>query len=238
MFIGRRKSMRIVGCGALVLACAAGLAPAGITILTQERTITATTSADANTQSRTAPDFAPFNQSIALVATFTPAGGGVASNRARTEINSVSDPNAIMAAGVFEGEGGLSDDGTQEFGESTVYMFFTFTVTEPTPFRLQASARASTLGSDEFEIEIANLSGGEDVFHLPNSAPPQEVDLSGVLQPGTYSLLYQQEFTALTAGEFASYMFDFAVPSTGVASTMVLGGLMACSRRRRRGRTD
>lgn len=174
----------------MAIALAAGFAPAGIVILTQQRVITATTSADANTQSRSAPDFAPFNESIALVATFTPAGGGIASNRARTEINSVSDPNAIMASGVFEGEGGINDDGGQEFGESTVYMFFTFTVTEATPFRLIASARASTAPGDEFEIEIANLSGGEDVFHLPNSAAPQNVDFAGVLQPGTYSLLY------------------------------------------------
>ncbi|HLP83820.1 MAG TPA: hypothetical protein VK157_05680, partial [Phycisphaerales bacterium] len=205
----------------------------GITILTQERTITATTSADANTQSRTAPDFSPFIESIALVATYTPAGGGVASNRARTEINSVSDPNAILGSGVFEGEGGINSDDEQEFGESTVYMFFTFTVTEATPFRLIASARASTLPTDEFEIQIANLSGGEDVFHLPNSAAPQDVDLNGIIQPGTYSLLYQQEYTTLTPGEFASYTFQFLVPSPGVASVMGMLGGTALLRRRR-----
>lgn len=213
------------------LACAAS-AHASLTLLTQERSATALTTADNATVTDAAPDFGPFVRIVQTSTTFNTPGGGVAVNSARSEINCLTDPNAIRASGVLGGQGGVNDDGEVESGEAQINVIVTFTVVNPTPYQLIANARQSTNPRDGFQIELYDVINDSGLFELSDNEPAQDVNISGVLQPGTYLVRYHNELTVEGAELLANFNFEFLVPAPGSAAVLGLAGLLTTRRRR------
>jgi hypothetical protein len=211
--------------------CVTQVALAEITLLTQERTITAITTADNANVTEAAADFGPFIRVVQTSTTFGVPGGGVAVNSARSEINCVTDPNAIRATGALAGQGGASAAGGDELGEAQVNLYVTFTVTTPTAFQLLANPRQSTNAADGFEVELTNLTTDVDLFAISELDAPQVVNFAGVLQPGTYAVRYKNELTVAGAQQIANFNFEFLVPTPG---TLVAPGLMSVWMGRRR----
>jgi hypothetical protein len=228
--------MRQITFGTVVAAsCVAfltGAAEGSVALLTQDRSITAITTANAGTQTAAAADFGPFIQVVQLSTTFGTPGGGVAVNSARSEINCVTDPNAIRASGALAGQGGTNAGGADELGEAQVNLYVTFSVSEPTPFQLLANPRQSSNPQDGFEVELTNLTTDTDLFAISELDAPQSVNFSGVLQPGTYAVRYKNELTVAGAEQLANFNFEFLVPAPG--SLGLAGGFAAWALRRRR----
>lgn len=216
----------------LTLLIAAGTTQAAITLVSQDRSATAITTADNATVTDNATDFGPFVRVVQTSTTFTTPGGGVAVNSARSEINCVTDPNAIRAAGVLGGQGGTNDDGEVESGEAQINVLVTFTVSVPTPYQLIANARQSTNPRDGFQIELYDIINDDGLFEISDLEPAQEVNVSGILQPGTYMVRYHNELTVDGAEQLANFNFEFLVPSPG--SLGLAGGLALWAMRRRR----
>ncbi len=216
----------------LTLLIAAGTTQAAITLVSQDRSATAITTADNATVTDNATDFGPFVRVVQTSTTFTTPGGGVAVNSARSEINCVTDPNAIRAAGVLGGQGGTNDDGEVESGEAQINVLVTFTVSVPTPYQLIANARQSTNPRDGFQIELYDIINDDGLFEISDLDPAQNVNVSGILQPGTYMVRYHNELTVDGAEQLANFNFEFLVPSPG--SLGLAGGLALWAMRRRR----
>ncbi len=192
----------------------AGVVPAAhaqVTLLTQDRVITVSTTADGNVQSLAAANFDPFVQSLLITTTFTAPDGTQVPNTAGTGIDCVVDPNAIRARGTLTGQGGLNIFGQPEEGEADASVFVTFSVATPTPYRLYATPRPSDNPRDEFEIELANMGTHQRLFLLRETAPPQTVDMTGVLAPGTYSIQYQVEYTSAGPQSVRNFNFNFTL---------------------------
>jgi hypothetical protein len=219
---------------AIAFASLATCSHASIVYLTQARSISASTSADLNTQTITAPDnFAPFVEALTLQTTFAAANGTTRPNRARTQVNNTADPNAILASGNFECAGGQNAAGDDESGEARVSLFFTFEIAEPTPWNILASARANTGNpGDRFEIEFQNLTTTDDIFYLDETSPAQTVNIGGILQPGRYSLYYENEFSSSADLTTFDYTFAFTVPTPGALGLAATAGIIASRRRR------
>lgn len=228
--------MRQFSAGSLIAASLVSLlasaAEGSIALLTQDRSITAITTADAGTQTAAAADFGPFIQVVQLSTTFGTPGGGVAVNSARSEINCVTDPNAIRATGALAGQGGANAGGADELGEAQVNLYVTFSVSVPTPFQLLANPRQSTNPADGFEVELTNLTTDIDLFAISELDAPQSVNFSGVLQPGTYAVRYKNELTVAGAEQIANFNFEFLVPAPGSVGAAGLVAMWAMRRRR------
>lgn len=216
----------------LTLLIAAGTTQAAITLVSQARSATAITTADNSTVTDNATDFGPFVRVVQTSTTFSTPGGGVAVNSARSEINCVTDPNAIRAAGVLGGQGGTNDEGEVESGEAQINVLVTFTVSVPTPYQLIANARQSTNPRDGFQIELYDIINDDGLFEISDLDPAQNVNVSGILQPGTYMVRYHNELTVDGAEQLANFNFEFLVPSPG--SLGLAGGLAMLAIRRRR----
>lgn len=207
-------------------------AEGAITLVSQARSATAITTADNSTVTDNATDFGPFVRVVQTSTTFSTPGGGVAVNSARSEINCVTDPNAIRAAGVLGGQGGTNDEGEVESGEAQINVLVTFTVSVPTPYQLIANARQSTNPRDGFQIELYDIINDDGLFEISDLDPAQNVNVSGILQPGTYMVRYHNELTVDGAEQLANFNFEFLVPSPG--SLGLAGGLAMLAIRRRR----
>ncbi len=223
---------------ALIVAIAGDCARGDVTYLLQDRTITATTSFDANTQSLLAPDFGPFIAGLSLLTFFPLEGGGEGRNRAEAAIDCHLDPNAILAGGSVLGEGGTSFVGgvpRREFGEAGARVNAAFRVDAATPFQLLASARPGINADDRFKIKLEDLTHGGVLFYLDETMPPQAVNFSGVLAPGDYSLEYQIEITIDGPESLAGFSLEMRVPSPGAGTAFAIAGCVTALRRRRVG---
>jgi hypothetical protein len=225
---------------AIVMGLVAGLGAtashAAVSLVSQQRAISALTTFDANTVAAAAPDFAPFVTTVTSTVAFPIGGGGTNFNVASTTINCTVDPNDIRASGVLQAAGGVALVGgvpTTVDGEAGVLIVVTFDVTIPTPFRLTAAPRPSTDPRDEFELELSEDTGLVEIIHLRETDPAQHVDLVGLLQPGRYTLQYHLEYTQSGAVQTAEYGVTLLVPApgAGLAGVVLVGGL---ARRRRR----
>jgi hypothetical protein len=186
----------IAAAGALCLAGTPVMAD--VVYLTQERLIEASTSANANSQVVGAPGFGPFVEVLQLSTTFPTAGGGTAPNEAAAGIDCQLDPNGIRIVGSLSGSGGLSLIGgtpTPQFGEAAADISTGFRVETATAFTMRASARPSGRPGDRFKIRLEDETRNIVVFFIDETMPAQAVDISGVLQPGLWSLNYEAELT-------------------------------------------
>lgn len=215
---------------AAIALCAASAAHADIMYLTQERRIDAATTANAALLTQSAPDFAPFVATLTSSTTFQ-SPTGPATNTGETTIDCQLDPNAIRANGSLTGAGGLNISGQLEAGEAAAFILVTFNITEATPFNLLCTPCPSSDPRDEFEIELVNLTTTTDIFALTQDDPAQDVDINGILQPGTYSLKFQVEMTVETLQSTQAFDFRFLVPSPASATLLAAAPLL---RRRRR----
>lgn len=222
----------------LVAATVAGTcASADVVLLTQARSITASTSFDGNIVSRQASDFSAFVDTVASTVEFPSAEGGLLTNTADSTINCIVDPNAIRAFGSLGASGGIGLVGGRPepvFGEAAATIYVEFQVTADTPFALLASPRPSTSEEDEFELELSALVGGTEgiEFRIDERDPAQWVDRSGVLTPGTYAIRYTVELTGDAAREAGEYTFSFTIPAPGVGVAAMGLGLLGLRRRR------
>lgn len=224
------RRMMHATCGGLAV-LAANTAHAEVTFLTQQREIRAATTADANTQTVAATDFAPFVQTLSLSTPFqTPTGP--ATNDADTDIDCTIDPNAIRAFGGLGAAGGLNVNGNLETGEAAALVFITFSVSTSTPITLICTPRPSTDPRDEFELELSELGGGPTLFFLDETSPAQAVNFSTVLQPGTYSLQFQVELSSSGTGLAQTFDFQALIPSPTATTALAFAGLLAIRRRR------
>lgn len=208
-------------------ACTSALA-VNATLLTQERTITARTSFDANAVEAGAPNFLPFAQTVTASVSFPVAGGGTAVNTATTTINCLANPNKILSSGTLSGAGGTAQTGaslTPVIGETRSSLIITFDIAAPTPYRLVASPRPSDDPADSFEIELKNTDTGAHLVTVDETMPPQAVSMNSVLPPGRYMIKYKVEFTTRADTAVAPYTFilDLA-PGCNQADVAGLGG--------------
>jgi hypothetical protein len=212
------------------LACAQG-AHGTIAYVAQERTITASTTANLSTVTLSAPDFAPFVETVSTSTTFqTPNGPAI--NTGGTTIDCDVNPNAIRANGSLTGAGGLNVAGDLEAGEACAFIFITFDIGVSTSFTMLATPRPSLDPRDEFEIELSNLTTTEQLFRLDETSPPQSVNLSGVLQPGRYTLQFQVEMTVEGPELVQNFDFRFLVPTPGAAVLLACAPMVMVRRRR------
>ncbi len=222
----------------LVAATLAGTcASADVVLLTQERSITASTSFDGNLVSRQASGFSPFIETAAVTVDFPSAEGGLLTNTADSTINCIVDPNAIRAFGSLGASGGIGLVGGRPepvFGEAAATIYVEFQVTADTPFALLASPRPSTFAGDEFQVELSTLAGGTDgiEFRVDERDAPQWVERAGILTPGTYAIRYTVELTGDAAREAGEYTFSFTIPAPGVGVAGMGLGLLGLRRRR------
>lgn len=225
---------------AIGMACAAGAccivavpcASAAIVYSSQARTITAITTADANTVTASAPNFQPFDQTVESSTLFIGPLGVPRPNRARTTITSILDANGVRAAGDFQSDGGENENGEIERGEGDIDVFVTFAITETTPFGLVTLPRPSMIPGDAFELKLRDETNDETLFEIDETTPPTGVDFGGTLAPGEYSLRYRVEFSGLEPDQTASFDMQFTIPAPSGVVAMV-GGAMWASRRRR-----
>jgi len=214
-----------------VLVAGAGAARADVVLLTQQRSITAATSADGGSQTVAAPDFSHFVQTVSLSTTFQGAGGPQ-TNASVARIDCQVDPNRIVANGTLSGAGGVAVGGTTEIGDSRAAVLVTFRVLVPTAFTFAADPRPDLHPTDEFVLDFRNTSTNTHIVDLDNTVPPQAVSLSGILQPGDYSFRYRIECTLDESFTARDYSFDLAVPAPAGCALLGLAGLVATRRRR------
>ena len=199
-----------VSCGVLAV-CLASMAGADVTFLTQQRSITAVTTANGGSQTLIAPDFAPFVQSLNLSATFAGPNGPV-TNVAISRIDCQIDPNSIRALGNLAGAGGvLASTGEVEIGDAKASIFITFQVNSPLPFNLVAAARPALHPTDDFLIEFKDITRNTRVFVLDMGDPPAAVNVSGTLQPGQYWMKYRVEGTFDDAAASRDFGFNLSL---------------------------
>lgn len=222
----------------LVAATLAGTcASADVVLLSQERSITASTSFDENVVTRQASDFSAFVETAAATVEFPSADGGLLTNTADSTINCIVDPNAIRAFGSLGASGGIGLVGGRPepvFGEAAATVYVEFQVLADTPFSLLASPRPSTSEEDEFELEFSALVGGADEveFRIDERDAPQWVERTGILTPGTYAIQYTVELTGDAAREAGAYSFSLTIPAPGVGVAGLGLGLLGLRRRR------
>lgn len=199
---------------AVAAGLAMGLASAAsgsVTLQTQQRSITAATTSNANIQTVNAPGFAPFVESLSVSNVFQGPAGPV-NNLAASRIDCQVDPNAIRATGTLRGAGGLSVAlGAVETGDAKAAILVTFLVTTPEPFNLFAAARPNLHPTDEFVLELKNLTTNNRLFSLEQSDPPEAVNLNGVLPPGQYSLKYRIELSVDGDDTSRDFAFNLAL---------------------------
>jgi hypothetical protein len=219
-------------CGVVVGSLAVTAARGDLIYTSQNRFVEVETSANAQVLTDAAEDFGPFVTTLTSSVIFqTPTGP--AENEGTSSIDCQLDPNAIIATGSLTGEGGLNVNGNLEVGEAEAFVFVTFTITELTPWQILASQRPSDNPEDEWEIELENVGTGTNIFRIDETAPPQSVNVSGMLQPGTYSIQFEVEMSVASAEETETFDFLFAIPSPGGVSAFAVASLVACRRRRR-----
>lgn len=225
------RSMSVV-CIGLGSALASSGAHADIVFLTQSRTITAATTANADTLTSSAANFAPFVDDLQSTALFSGPLGVPRVNRARTTITSILDSNSIRTNTRFECEGGENDNGGEELGDASLDILLTFTISESTEFNFFSSPRPNGMTTDEFEIEFKQI-GGDDIYANHGDPNPQLVDITGILQPGDYQLKVKVEFSANAPDQAAEYDFYLNVPAPVSTLPFAAGAIFAARRRRR-----
>lgn len=217
----------LLAAAAIALA-ATHAAAVDVTLLTQERTITARTSFDANAIAVAAPDFLPFNQTVTASVTFPTPGGGTAVNAATTTINCLANPNKMLASGTLSGAGGTAQVGAAlqpVIGETRTFLSITFDVSAARAYRVSASPRPSTDPADAFELELKSLTTGDHLVAIDDTMPPQTVWVAGTLAPGRYSIKYKVEFTTRADAASAPYTFTLDLaPGCNPADVAGLGG--------------
>lgn len=180
-----------------------------VTLVSQTRTLTVATSADAASQTASSADVGPFTPVLGLTATFT-GTLGPATNAASGRIDCQVDPNAIAGRGAFVGVGGENvETGAMEFGDAKVSVAVTFTVTQPTAYVLVAAPKPALAATDDFLLEFKETSRNDRIIRLELSDPAQLVNMSGTLGPGTYSFKYRAE--AQFTGQETERPFSFAL---------------------------
>jgi hypothetical protein len=190
------------------------VAAAQTVLLSQQRVIAATTTVDGNSVTAVAPDFAPFITTVTATTPFPTPAGVPAPNTGETGIDCEIDPNAITARGTLGAAGGISVTGVPVFGEAEALVEVRFSVTEPTPYRIRATPRPSTNPRDEFEVELHQVGAVGYLYRINETQPPQNVDVSGMLQPGTYVIHYEVEFTHDDGYEVRDFNFGMQLGQT------------------------
>jgi hypothetical protein len=195
-------------------AVAGQVAAAEVTLLSQQRVITVSTTADASQQMLAAANFDPFVETLSHITQFLTQSGGTGVNRADAGIDCQIDPDAIRASGSLGASGGINVTGVPEFGEAHALIEVTFSVAEPTRFSLFASPRPSDDPRDEFEVELENLATGQFIVRHNETQPAQTINAAGVLQPGTYIIHYEVEFSASGPDSVRNFAFNVALGTT------------------------
>jgi len=200
----------------VLVAVTGSAAGADVTLLTQQRTLLVATSADGNTQTASAPDFAPFVATLTISAPFQ-STTGLRENLASGRIDCQIDPNRIRAVGALTGAGGIqAATGTTELGDAKVAILVTFQVNAPAPFSLVVAPRPDLHATDEFVAELKDLTRNNRLVSLDQTDPAQQVSLHGVLQPGSYSVRYRVEATFDADQTTRDLSLDLSMPSTAV----------------------
>jgi len=215
-----RRSTHTACLAALVGACGS-MAQADVALLTQQRTLSVTTTSDGNTQSASASDFSPFVQTLSVGTTFPGPAGSVA-NLASGRIDCQVDPNTIRASGTLTGAGGiLAATGATQLGDAKCSVIVTFEVNSAAPFSLVAAPRPSLHPTDEFEVTFRDQTRNVNLISLGGTDPARAVDIRGVLQPGTYLVKYKVEATFDGDQTSRDYSFNLSMPT--------LTGLVDCN---------
>ncbi len=215
------KSHSVNSIALSVLLVASSGAHAQIQYLTQERSVSAVTTAMSDAHAAT--DFSPFTAS-AFVEDLNESSFGSASQ------------DSTLGDMVIAASGGASADALNAFPAGASSDFeVTFQISQPLEFAFVGSIFSSSVGSDiSFSFTGPD---GEDVVFLGFTDDfefIQFADVTGTLQPGEYRLAVFA--TGFSGGEIdgaGDYDFTLTVSPAPGASVVLLSGLAFLTRRRR-----
>lgn len=199
----------------LAVSALAGTAQAGFVYTFQQRSITATASADFGavvvTDSLAAPDFGPFNANLEVVAVST---SGQHSGTGRAYQVSTLEPLRVFTDG---GWSGLRSGGPGGLGGGTSIFNVNFVLDASSPFTFRAG-----LVSDLFMFSGPN----GFLIDLPG-------DYAGTLQPGEYAISVTSSGSAGFPPSGSGFFMDLnLVPTPSVAAAFAPMALLAVRRRR------
>ncbi|HMN40919.1 MAG TPA: hypothetical protein PKE29_08740 [Phycisphaerales bacterium] len=193
-------------------AAIASHAGAGVTILSQSRTLAVETTFDANLLTATTANGGTFVRALELAGT-VPGTVGPTPVLAEGRIDCQLDPNKLRASGFVGGAGGFSVlSMLPEAGIARVDLDVTIRVDAPTPCGLAAAPRPPMGPGDQFKVEIRDVTRNEDVYSLDETQPAQTVNTSHTLQPGDYRVRYKVEMIFAGAGAVRGFGFGLAFP--------------------------
>ncbi len=187
-------------------------AHAGVTILSQQRTLSVETTFDANLQSVTELQAGPFVRALDIGGVI-PGVNGATPVVAAGRIDCQLDPNKITANGLLAGAGGIAAlTMVPEAGNGKVLVEVTFRVDVATAYGIVAAPRPAMRPTDEFRVDLRDLTRNQDVYYLDEGAPAQTVNMTGTLQPGEYRMRYKVEGTFGDAETSRTFGFGIAFP--------------------------
>lgn len=210
--------MTILALRPVVCACALTaslpLASAGpmLTPISQQRTVEAEaavrfgedTASDIDSDG--APDFGPFNSSVAASAQLTSQPGTSAGSASQ---QSLINPNSLSGIGSASAsaEPGFAFEMTASGGS---FYNVTFSLADATEYSFTGQLDAGVAGSAGQPLAQATLSDvGGDVYAVNTTSGPTAILSSGILAPGTYTIDVIATAFIEASGESASASFDF-----------------------------
>lgn len=174
------------GLGFLFLGFCTPAARAGITLESQNRYVDVNTSDDTSVplqdQNQTASNFGTFNQSVSIS---LPGFDTMASQDSTLTVTPDGNGATFTASG-----GVVTPSVTDNSFNGTSYFDVIFDVTTPTTYELSYDG-AIAIGGGRYGVDPLAMSftGGSGApGTIGNQTPPATVNLSGLLQPGSYEI--------------------------------------------------
>lgn len=186
----QRRSM--IGAGLVALACSAGAASAQLVYTSQVRSVSATTEGDGQSASLTAPDFAPFEQTVSLT---TPVQGdaGPFNNTAVAGISCFLEPDGVRTRTRRSGGGGRvgGGGGIVVAGIAHTLIDVTFDNLTPNQFFLRAWAEdvGASAAANTVDIALTDTATQQPLFTFSGTAAYIPVNQPLDLPVGSYRLV-------------------------------------------------
>jgi hypothetical protein len=194
--------------GLLALSASAASAMGGVTFHQPTRSVAAITQANGATDSLTSQSLEPL---IATVQQSAPVivNGQTVTTDAIAAISCTFDPTSVRGRTRLQGNGVASATTI-----ATTLIDVLVTVDASNPWRLRSDAELfSTNGQSTLAMSLTNHATGQVVFATSSGASgASDLEVAGVLAPGTYRFIYDARLVAATNGGDRDFILKFDVP--------------------------